>query len=266
MALLVAAMLFVSCAGLSKGPTEFERFSTSFAQEVAQAEQTIEQYAVSARELSGYEQRVGNLSDSDYAGIEKITSKSSDAKRKKDLQLQKANDTGRSVTADGYYAKTKEPVGGWDNAAYAALHIETTLRALDQANREAEQLYGAIDFTLLKKPNKPFNASATRLIAQAHSEIVSAQSDVAAKDWAAGKDSVDRANSVIKNALTLELNDIEQHQITLLQNKLRKVSSDVSLGSTLHKAGSIIEDAAKGATGILGGIGEILKGVGEQLQ
>jgi hypothetical protein len=34
----------------------------------------------------------------------------------------------------------------------------------------------------------------------------------------------------------------------------------------LNKAGSIVEDAARGATGILGGIGEILKGVGEQLQ
>jgi hypothetical protein len=263
---LAVFMFFVSYAAFAKGQTEFERFSLSFSREVDRAEQNIEAYSVFVKELSEYEKSVGDLLDSDYTTIEEILSDIPGVKKEKDVQIQRAKDTGRSVSADGYYTKTKEKMDGWDNAAYTAMHIETKLSALDQADREAENIYGSIDLNLLKRPNKPFNADVTRLITQAHIEIASAQSDIAAKDWTSGKASVDRANSVIKSALSLELNDIEQYQLTSIQNELKKVSSAISLGSTLNKSGSIIEDAAKGAAGILGGIGEILKGVGERLQ
>jgi hypothetical protein len=260
------SMFFVSCAGLSKGSTEFKRFSVSFSREVDQAEQNIAAYSTLVQELSGYEKRVGNLSNIDYDTIEKVSSNISNAKKRMDLQIQKAKDTGRSVTADGYYTDTQKQVRGWDADAYTNMYVETKLSALDQASREAGKTYGSIDLNLLKRPNKPFNAEATRLITQANIELASAKSDVAAKDWTSGRNAVDRANSTIKNALALELNDVEQYQMASIQNELKKVSSDISLGSTLNKAGSIIEDAARGATGILGGIGEILKGVGEQLQ
>jgi hypothetical protein len=259
-------IFFVSCASLSKGPTEFEQFSLSFSHEIDKAEQNIEKYSVFAKNLSGYEKRVGNLSDIDYTDIEEILSNISNAKKEMDLQIQKAKDIGRSVTADGYYANSKKKVHGWDNVAYTNMYVETRLNALDQTNREAGEIYGSIDLNLLKRPNKPFNANVTRLITQANIEVASAKSDVAAKDWTSGKSAVDRANNTIKNALSLELNDIEQYQTMLIQSELKKVSSDISLGSTINKAGLIIEDAAKGATSILGGIGDILKGVGEKLK
>jgi hypothetical protein len=260
------SMSFVSCASLSKGPTEFEQYSVLFSQEIDKAEQSIEKYLVFTKELSGYEKRIRNLLDIDYTNIEEILSNIPNAKKEMDLQIQKANDIGRSVTSDGYYTNTKKKVRGWDNIAYINMYVETKLSALDQANKEAREVYGSIDLNLLKRPNKPFHANVTKLITQANIEIASAKSDVAAKDWTSGKSAVDRANNAIKNALRLELNDIEQYQITLIQSGLEKVSSDVSLGSTINKAGSIIEDAAKGATGILGGIGDILKGVGEKLK
>jgi hypothetical protein len=266
MGMFSLSMFFVSCASLSKGPTEFEQFSVSFSQEVDKAEQNIEKYLVFVKELSGYEKRIGNLLDIDYTNIEEILSNISNVKKGMDLQIQKAKDIGRSVTSDGYYTNTKKKVRGWDNVVYINMCVETKLSALDQANREAGEIYGSIDLNLLKRPNKPFNANVTRLITDAKIEVASAKSDVAAKDWTSGKSAVDRANNAIKNALNLELNDIEQYQITLIQNELKKVSSDISLGSTINKAGSIIEDAAKGATGILDGIGDILKGVGKKLK
>jgi hypothetical protein len=259
------SMFFASCAGLSKGSTEFERFSASFSREVDKAEQNIEAYSALVQELAGYEKRVGNLSNIDYDTIEKVSSNISGAKKDMDLQIQKAKDTGRSVTADGYYTDTQKEVRGWNAVAYTNMYVETKLSALDQANREAGKAYGSIDLNLLRRPNKPFNENVTKLITQANIELASAKSDAAVKDWASGRNAVDRANSAIKNALALESNDVEQYQITLIQNELKKVSSDISLGSTLNKAGSIIEDAAKGAMGILDGIGDILKGVGEQL-
>jgi hypothetical protein len=260
------SIFLVSCASLSKGPTEFEQFSLLFSQEIDKAEQNIEKYSAFAKELSGYEKRVGNLLDIDYVNIEEILSSISNVKKAVDLQIQNARDIGRSVTADGYYTSTKNKVHGWDNIAYINMHIETKLDALAQANREAGEIYGTIDLNLLKKPNRPFNTNVTRLITQANIEVASAKSDVAAKDWTSGKSAVNRANTAIKNALSLELNDVEQYQITSIQSELKKVSSDISLGSTMNKAGSIIEDAAKGATGILDGIGGILKGVGEKLK
>lgn len=260
------SMIFVSCASLSKGPTEFEQFSVSFSQEVDKAGQNIEEYLVFVKELFGYEKRIGNLSDIDYDNIEEVLSNISNAKKGTDLQIQKAKEIVRSVTADGYYTDTKKKVRGWDTVAYTNMYIETKLSALDQANREAREIYDSIDLNLLKRPNKPFNANITKLITQANIEVASAKSDVIAKDWTSGKNAVDRANSAIKNALTLELNDVEQYQMALVQNELKRVSSDISLGSTLNKAGSIIEDTAKGATGILGGIGGILKGIGEKLK
>jgi primosomal protein N' len=265
MVMVSASMSFVSCANLSKGPTEFEQFSASFSQEIDKAGQSIEAYSVFVKELSGYEKRVGNLLNVDYDHIEETVSNIAHTKKEMDLQIQKAKDTGRSVTANGCYTDTGTEVRGWDSAAYTNMHIETKLSALDRASREAGKIYDSLDVNLLKRPNKPFNANATKLITQANIEVASAKSDIAAKDWASGKNAADRANDAIKHALILELNDVEQYQITLAQNELRKVSSDISLGSTLNKAGSIIEDAAKGATGILGGIGDILKGVGKKL-
>jgi hypothetical protein len=263
--MLFLSMFYVSCASLSKNPTQFEQFSLSFSQEVNKAEQSIGNYSVFVKELSGYEKRVGNLLDDDYTNIEEILLNIPNTKKEMDLQIQKAKDIGRSVTSDGYYADTRKKVRGWDNVAYTNMFVGAKLNALDQTSRGAMEIYNSIDLNLLKRPNKPFNANVTKLITQANIEITSAESDVAAKDWASGKDAVDRANNVIKNILRLELNDIEQYQIALIQNDLKKVSSDISLGSTLNKAGSLIEDAAKGATGILGGIGNILKGVGEKL-
>jgi hypothetical protein len=265
-AALFLSMLLAACSGLPRGSTEFERFSRSFSREASRAEQTIADYSALVSELSGYEKRVGNLSNVDYDTIEKLSSNIADSKKKMDLQIQKAKDTGRSVTAEGYYADTPKQVRGWDSAAYANMYVETELGALDQADREAGKAYGSLDFNLLARPNKPFNPEVTRLITQANIELASAKSDIAARDWASGRNAVDRANSAIKSALALELNDVEQYQMASIQNDLKKVSSDISLGSTLNKAGSIVEDAARGATGILGGIGEILKGVGEQLQ
>jgi hypothetical protein len=266
MAAAFLSMFCVSCAGSSKGPTEFEQFSVSFSQEVDKAEQNIKNYSALAKELSGYEKGVGNLLDIDYTNIEEILSNIPHVKKEADLQIQKAKAVGRSVTAGGYYTNTEQMIGGWDNIAYTNMYVEVKLSALDQANREAEGIYRSIDLNLLKKPNKQFNAETTRLITQANIEIASAKSDIAAKDWTSGKSAVDRANNVIKNTLSLELNDIEQYQITVIQNELKKVSSDISLGSALNKAGSVIEDAAKGAVDILGGIGEILQGVGERLK
>jgi hypothetical protein len=264
-AALSAPALLLSCAGLSKGKTEFERFSVSFSQEADKAEQAIEKYSALAEKLSEYEKRVGNLSDNDYANIEELLSNISNAKNEMDLQTQKAKDIGKSITAEGYYATTNEKVRGWDAMAYTDMHIDAKLSALNQTSREARRIYDSIDLNLLKKPNKPFNANATKLITQATIEVDSVKSDVAIKDWASGQNAVERANDTVKNALRLELNNIEHYQIMLLQDELRKLSSVISLGSTLNKAGSIIEDAAKGAVGILGGIGGILKGVGEKL-
>jgi hypothetical protein len=258
-------MLFVSCASSSKAPTAFEKFSVSFSQEVDKAEENIEKYSELVKELSGYEKRLGDLLDIDYMNINEILTNISDAKKKMDLQIQKAKDIGRSVTADGRYTNTKKKVRGWNNDAYTNMYVEMKLSALDQAKSEAVGIYGSIDLNLLKRPNKPFNANVTRLIKQANIDVASAKSDVAAKDWTSGKSATNRANTAIKNALSLELNDVEQYQITWIQNELKKVSSDISLGSTLNTAGSIIEDAARGATGILGGIGDILKGVGKNI-
>jgi hypothetical protein len=258
-------MLFVSCASSSKAPTEFEQFSVSFSQEVDNAEQNIEKYSELVKELSGYENRLGDLSDIDYTNINETLSNASGAKKEMDVQIQKAKDIGRSVTADGRYTNTKKKVRGWNNDAYTNMSVEIKLSALDRAKRAAEEIYGSINLNLLKRPNKPFNAKATSLIKQSNFEVASAKSDVAAKDWTSGKSATNRANNAIKNALSLDLNDIEQYQINWIQDELKKVSSDISLGSTLNTAGSIIEDAARGATGILGGIGDILKGVGKKI-
>jgi hypothetical protein len=263
--LIVLSVFLASCASLSKGKTEFERFSFSFSQEASKAEQSINKYSEFVKKLSDYEKRVGNLSDADYVDISETLTDIHEYKNKMDLQIQKAKNTSRSVTPDGYYKDTGKKVRGWDNVVYLDMHIEAKLNALDQASMEAGKNYNAIDLNLLGKPDKPFNADAARLIRLAKSEIAAAVSDVSAKDWTSGKSSVDRANNAIKDALKLELNTIEQYQISLTQNDLRKVSSDISLGSTLNKAGAIIENAVEGATGILGGIGDILKGIGNQL-
>ena len=263
--LVVLSVFLTSCVSLSKAPTQFEQFSFSFLQEINKAEQNINKYSEFVKKLSGYEKRIGNLLDADYVDINEILTYIPDTKNEMDLQIQKAKDIGWSVTSDGYYKDTRKKVRGWDNVAYTSMHIETKLDALDKTSIEAKKNYNIIDINLLKKPNKPFNADATRLIMQAKIDIASAASDVSAKDWTSGKSNVDRANDAIKNALKLELNNIELYQITLIQNDLKKVSSDISLGSALNKTGSLIEDAAKGATGILDGVGGILKGIGKKL-
>jgi hypothetical protein len=262
---LISFAMCISCASLSNSKTPFEQFCLSFSQEVTKAEQSIGKYRDFVKELSDYEKRVGTLSDPDYESLDSILLEIPDAKQNMEVQIKYAKDIGRSVTADGYYTETKKSVRGWDAVVYTNLHVDTTLGALGQTATETMAKYNSIDLNLLKRPNKPFNANFYKILTEANIEIASAKSDVAAKDWTSGKSAVNRANEAIKRVLKLDLNNIEQYQISLIQSDLKKVSQDISLGSTINKAGSIVEGAAEGAAGILGGLGNILKGIGNKV-
>jgi hypothetical protein len=262
---IFSVISLASCASLSKGPTQFEQFALSFSEAVNKVEWNIDRYSEFVKELSNYEKYIGNLSDSDYNRIDELLSAIPEVRKETDLQLQNAKDIGRSVTNDGYYINSGKKVGGWDNVAHTNLHIEANINTLDHAYIEVMENYRSIDLNLLKKPNKPFNANITKIMMQINIEITSAKSDVVVKDWTSGKNAIDRANNAIKDALKLELNDVEQYQMALIQDELKKVSSDISLGSTLNKAGSLIEEGASGAIDILGGVGDILKGLGKKI-
>jgi hypothetical protein len=74
-----------------------------------------------------------------------------------------------------------------------------------------------IDMNMIKRPNKPFNKNTMRIIAEANTELEVAKSDVASKDYASGKNAIDRVNGIIKDALRSEPNDIQLYQISMLQ-------------------------------------------------
>jgi hypothetical protein len=54
------------------------------------------------------------------------------------------------------------------------------------------------------------------MIAGAKIKIAPARLDIFARNWTSAKEAVDAANNALKQALRLDLNDIEQHQISLL--------------------------------------------------
>jgi hypothetical protein len=261
--ILLASVFAVSCAGTPHGSNQFEKFSSAFLKETGRAEESIVAFSENVKELSEYENKTGTLSDSDYDNVEKLSAKTSDAKNKIELQIKTAKETGRSVRSDGYYAATSERVTGWDAASYTNLHVETTLNELDKRYSASLSKYKNINLKLFEKPNKPFNSDAVKIMAEAKIYIDSARSDVSAKDWKAGKENVERANTALKDALKLDLNNIEQYKIGLLQNDLKDVSNKITLGSAVNETGSVLKTIVEGAANIWGGIGNIIKGVGD---
>jgi t-SNARE complex subunit (syntaxin) len=256
----------LSCASTSNGKSQFERFSSTFLKETNKAQENIVTFNQLVKELSDYENKIGLLSNTDYENAGKLSKEVSDVKTQMETQIETARDIGRSVTSDGYYRDTNREVSGWDAASYTDLHVETTLNALEQNHTDSINKYKNIDFKLFEKPNKPFNTNATKLVTEVKISIASAKSDISVKDWKAGKANIDKANAALKNALQLDLNNIEQYQVSLLQNDLKDAANKVSLGLALNETGSLLKNAGEAAVNILGGIGSVLKGVGETLK
>jgi hypothetical protein len=261
--ILLVSAFAVSCAGTPRGSNQFERFSSAFLKETNKAGESIVTFNENVKDLSDYENKTGTLSDSDYDKIGKLSKKISEEKNKIELQIKTAKETGKSVTSDGYYTDTKEKVSGWDAASYTNLHIETTLSALDKQYAASLREYNNINLKLFEKPDKPFNNDAIKIMAEARIFIDSARSDVSAKNWKEGKANVDNANAALKDALKLDLNNIELYKIDLLQNDLKDISNKISLGLAVNGTGSVLKTVVEGAANIWSGIGNIFKGVGE---
>jgi hypothetical protein len=259
----VLSALTLSCAGTPRVVNQFEQFSASFLKETGIAGKNVAAFNELVTELSDYENRVGTLSNSDYQYIGKQVKKAPDAMRKMEMQTETAQGIGKSVTPDGYYASTKEKIPGWDAASYANLQVDTTVRALSEKQADSIDRYKNIHLQLFEKPDKPFNKSTTELLTEVKMYILSARSDIAAKDWKSGKINTDNANTALKNALKADFNNIEQYQINLLLDDIKDVSNKISLGSALNETGALLKTAAEGAANIWGGIGNIFKGIGD---
>jgi hypothetical protein len=257
--------LVSSCATAPGGLTQYEQFSRAFSDEINKAKANINIMSNYISELSGYEKRIGALSDADYNTINKIIDSIPAARNNMETQIQIAKDTGNSVTPDGCYSNTGKKVHGWDNAAYINLHVGLTLSSLDQERSQTMQNYNAINAILFEKPNKPFNANAAALFAKIRIDISLAESDIAAKNWKEAKTNTDNANNRIKSAINLDLNNIELYQTNAFQDKLKSLTSQITLASVVNTTGTILKDAGEGAAGILDGIGSMFKGIGNAL-
>ena len=266
MSIIFGIMVLADCTSAPNTITPFEQYRSTFSRETKKTENMINETENLIKDASSYETRVGDIPTAEYDTVEKLIAEMKEAKQNTHVQLQSVNELGHSVTADGYYTNTGKKIKGFDAVVYGDMHIPATLSVLDQRYTNILAKYNNVDFNVLKRPNKPFNASAMKIIRSAKIEILAAQSDVAAKDWAAGKKAVERANGYLKNAINLDLNDIEQYQIVQVQTELKKVSNDISIGSGIDTAGSVLEEAAKGAAGILGGFSNILKGIGDNVK
>ncbi|MFP3042966.1 hypothetical protein LQZ19_14215 [Treponema primitia] len=260
--ILLVSAFTISCTSTPHGSNQFEKFSSTFLKETDKVEKSIITFSEHVKELSAYENKIGALSDSDYDKVGKLSTKISDAKTKTEIQIRTVKETAKSVTSDGYYTATKEKVGGWDAASYTNLHIEITMNGLDKQYSDSLSEYKNINLKLLEKPNKPFNSDAIKIMTEVKIYIDSARSDISAKNWNAGKDNVDHANTALKDAIKLDLNNIEQYKIGLLQNDLKDVANKISLGSAVKETGSVLKTVAEGAANIWGGVGNIIKGVG----
>ncbi|WP_010262203.1 hypothetical protein [Treponema primitia] len=263
---LIFSVLSMSCASTPNGTSQFEQFSSTFLKEIDKAEKTIITFNKLVKELTGYENVIGTLSNSDYENIKEIVTEIADTKNKMELQTEIAKDIGKSITSDGYYKDTNKKIRGWDTAAYINLHVETTLNAIDQKHTDSINGYNNIHLQLFEKPNKPFNNGTIKILTEVKLDIASAKLDISAKDWNAGKANIDHANIALKNALKLDLNNIEQYQVSLLQNDLNDISNQVLFGSAINETGSILKNAGEGAASILGGLGSILNGIGDVIK
>ncbi|GHV71188.1 hypothetical protein AGMMS49928_21910 [Spirochaetia bacterium] len=263
---LVISAMNMSCAGAPHGRSQFEKFSLSFLEETRKAGEEITNLNNLVTGLSDYENRVGTLSDAEYKNVEKIKTEIPNVKSKIEMQIEKAKVTSRSVTPDGYYSDTKKEVKGWDAASYSNLRIETTLKELDQNYANSTSGYKNVNLQLLEKPDKPFNANTQTLLTEVKIDIASAKADISVKDWNSAKTNVDLANAALKRAIQLDLNTIEQYQAGLLQNDLKDVSNQISLGSALNTAGSILKTVGEGAANIWGGVGKIINGIGDNMK
>jgi len=200
--------------------------------------------------ISAFEKNVGTLTPQDYDEIESLLE--SIPKKKQDIENEIKNfqDFGRSITSEGFFTGTKNKIKGWDPVIYASLGVENNLLSIDKRYSDTLSGFQKIDSNLIKRPNKPFSKTVSDSIAEAKVNLAAAKTDVSAKNYSKGKGNVDRVNNALNRALRADPNDIQQYQIGLVQKELEPVASDIRIGETVNKAGSLIEGGIKSIFGI----------------
>jgi len=249
--LVIILLIFnLSCISTPHGPTPFEQYCSTFSQKKEQIILLTNDFDENISRLSVFEKNVGSLMPRDYDEIESFLESIPKKKLEIENEIKNFKDFGQSITSEGFFTGTKNKIKGWDPVIYAGLGVENNLLSIDKRYSDTLSAFQKIDSNLIKRPNKPFSKTASDFIAEAKVNLAAAKTDVSAKNYSKGKENIDRVNNALNRALRADPNDIQQYQIGLVQKELEPVASDVRIGETVNKAGSLIEGGIKSIFGI----------------